>query len=105
MKEECSCGDKCKCSCSDKCSCKKDYCNEKDCCCGSDFLILADDAYMELLKERIKEEIQKHKGEEINKLAEIISKANGKRWKYKIKTKLNKEDYKEDLMKYFEHKD
>lgn len=77
----CNCG--CGCSCSDK------------------FLKLADEAWMEVLKEKIKCQIIAHKSEQMDKLAEVIAKANGEKWKHKIASKTKNNDYKDTLKEFF----
>lgn len=52
-----------------------------------EFLCLADCAWMECLKEKIKDHIKKQDGEHLDKLAEIITEANKKRWKNKMNKK------------------
>lgn len=74
---------------------------EEDCNCGEKFLELADEAWKEVLKEKIKAKIVAHKGEHIEKLAEIVAKANGEKWKTIISAKMKCHDFKENLKDYF----
>lgn len=78
---------------------------EKGCTCSEDFLKLADEAWMEVLKEKIKAEIKKEKDCELNKLAEIIAKANCEKWKHKIGLKMKNEEYKNEIKEFFSSKD
>lgn len=102
------------CSNTEKCCCKYSELNEgdctsphhgKDCCCSEKFLKLADEAWMEVLKEKIKDEIRKEKECGLIKLAEIIAKANSEKWKHKIGLKMKRENYKDTLKEYFSEKD
>lgn len=80
---DCNCGCGCDCGCSDK------------------FLSLADEAWMEVLKEKIKCKIIEHKSEHMDKLAELIAKANGERWKNKISSKTKSNEFKDELKAFF----
>lgn len=80
-------GDTCNCGCG--------------CSCSDNFLKLADEAWMEVLKEKIKEKIYAHKGEHMDKLAEMIAKANGEKWKHKIASKTKGSEFKDNLKEFF----
>lgn len=81
------------CSCGSNCSC--------GCGCSDKFLKIADEAWMEVLKEKIKDKILAHKGEHIDKLAEIIAKANGEKWRNKISAKTKGNEFKDSLKEFF----
>lgn len=74
---------------------------EEGCHCTDKFLEIADEAWMEVLKEKIKAKIIAHKGEHMDKLAGIIAKANGERWKNKISAKTNGNEFKDSLKEFF----
>ena len=78
---------------------------EEHCHCKEKFLKFADEAWAELLKDKIKANIEKEHGEHITKLAEIVSKANGEKWKHKISIKVKKEEYENSLKEFFASKD
>lgn len=93
-----------KCSCSGKCGCQCCCCSGKSCGCGchqgkyaDQLLKLADDAWMEVLKEKIKEEIRLNGGEQIAQLAKLVSSANHARWKDKMQTKRDHEEFENNL--------
>jgi len=48
---------------------------------------------MELLKEKIKEDIRQNGGDQINQLAKLVSTANHERWKEKMQSKKVCEDF------------
>ena len=74
----------------------------KECCDWSEkFLKFADEAWKELLQEKIKAIIEKEHGSHLEKLAEILAKANKERWEYKITAKMKHKEYKETLKEYF----
>lgn len=78
---------KCQCSCHQGCSCGG--------CCEQQalkLLALADEAWLEVLKERIKDIIASHDSK-IEEMAQIIAQANRERWHDKIDQKLNKDEY------------
>ncbi len=100
----CCCEESC-CS----CCCEEQICESEDEneCKGAKLLELADEAWMELLKEKIKEHIlaNDHK---LDELAKIVSEANHKRWNHKMKqAKCDSEhdqccdDYQDKLCKLF----
>lgn len=102
---QCSCG----CGCGRGCSCgcgsnlHHHHHSEDGCGCAENFLKIADEAWVELLKEKIKAKIIAKKGEHIEKLAEIIAKANGEKWKTKLSGKTHCNEYKETLKEFFTH--
>lgn len=71
------------------------------CHCTEKFLEIADLAWMEVLKDKIKAQILAHKGEHMDKLAELIAKANGERWKNKISSKTKGNEFKDELKDFF----
>lgn len=104
MSHEChqdSCSHECHttgcCSCSPKhhhCGCE---CHTHHCKYSDDLLGLADEAWMEVVKDKIKEEIIQHSGKHISNLAKIVAEANHARWNYKLSEKKNQEEYEEQL--------
>lgn len=74
---------------------------EEGCKCAEKFLEIADEAWKEVLKEKIKAKIIAKKGEHIEKLAEIIAMANGQKWKSKISAKKNCHEFKDSLKEFF----
>ena len=100
-KESCKCGEHCKCS--DKVNHQHEH-HEEHCHCEEKFLKLADEAWMELLKEKIKAKVEKKQGENLEKLAEIVAEANAEKWKHKITIKMKCEDYKNTLKDFFTSK-
>ncbi len=74
-----------------------DYCEEK-------FLSLANEAWIEVLKEKIKAEIDKTQGESLVKLAKIISNTHAEKWKHKTLINLKCEEYKDILKEFFASK-
>ena len=81
-----------------RCNCHKKhkYCHQ--------LLELADDAWMEVLKEEIKKEIVKNSGAHLKKMAELVTKTNHKRWTEKIEEKHNIEVFEEELRNLMFHK-
>lgn len=75
--------------------------SEGSCHCAEKFLEIADEAWKEVLKEKIKEKIVAKKGEHIEKLAEIIATANGEKWKHKISAKTKNNEFKDSLKELF----
>jgi hypothetical protein len=94
-----------KCGCCTKCGCASKGGCQSGCGCGcqschchqekyaDQLLRLADDAWMEILKEKIKEEIRLNGGEQLTQLAKLVSTANHARWKDKMQGKKDHEDF------------
>jgi len=98
--DSCSCG--CGCGCGSGCRCGEHHHHHEDGCnCAETFLTIADEAWAEVLKDKIKEQIIAHKGEHMEKLAEMIAKANGEKWKHKIASKMKCGKFKDDLKDFF----
>jgi len=83
------------------------HCNDSSCCschhcdCGchheekySDTLLdLADEAWMEILKEKIKEEIRLMSGDNLTEMAKLVATSNHARWQDKMEQKKDVEDF------------
>jgi hypothetical protein len=121
--QSCSCGS---CACQSKgcsCSCHHSHCpychKAADCGChhghgktcgckhcehhryAERFLELADQAWMELLKEKIKEQIQSQ-SQNMDELARLIAEANREHWHKKMEDKQCCGSYEENLKNFFE---
>lgn len=100
---ECSCGcgseSGCKCGCGSHHHHHHD--NENECHCAEKFLRIADDAWIEVLKDKIKEKIIAKKGDHIDKLAEMVATANGEKWKHVISAKTKCHKFKDNLKEFF----
>lgn len=62
---------------------------------------LADEAWMELLKKKIQDQIEATSGKELNSLAKIVSQANHTKWKNKSGSYRSKEEFHEKLKAFF----
>lgn len=85
----------------DKSNChdsKAAECAEKssgqECNLHEKLLCLADEAWKEVLKEKIKEEIEKTSGAKLSALAKVVAEANGRKWQWMIQSKKACEEYK-----------
>lgn len=83
------------------CNCS---CHSCTCCCqhhqgkyADELLKLADQAWMEVLKEKIKEEIKQHSGDHLSQTAKLVAGANHVRWKEKLQSKKDLQDYEDQL--------
>lgn len=93
----CGCQHSCGCSCHQKGSCG----SQQSCESNADkFLALADQAWMEVLKEKIKENI-KANSKHLDELAGLIAEANHERWKKKIDAKSCCGSFEEKLKSFF----
>lgn len=106
----CGCQAKgCSCHCHHSCGCGQGSCGcqSKGCGCKhcqgnytEKFLELADHAWMELLKEKIKGHIQSQ-AKNMDELARLISEANHERWQKKIEDKQCCGSFEEKLKDFF----
>lgn len=79
-------------------SCVTTQKTDGDCCNFHETLLaLADDAWMELLKEKIKIEIEKSGGQHMDKIAKLVADANCAKWGNMIHAKVKCDEYKENL--------
>lgn len=62
-------------------------------------LALADEAWMEVLKEKIKDQIRSTSSAHLDALAKLVSETNHNRWKHKMEGKSNTEDFEANLQK------
>lgn len=94
----------CSCCGHHECSCKQGHAHEHD---HADFsqqlLEMADAAWMEVLKDKMKEHIKKSSGEQLDQLAGIVAEANKVRWKNKMANHKVCSDYKERIHGFFWH--
>ena len=67
------------------------------------FLGLADEAWQEVLKDKIKEYILKTQNDRMDKLAKIVAEGNHHRWINKMEKKQGCHDFMEEPCKFFEH--
>lgn len=87
-----------------------DHCHDDNCCghCECDghhhnekfskqLLELADDAWMEVLKEEIVNEIRRTSGDHLKKMAKLVNETNHERWKELLSEKKGLEDFEEKL--------
>lgn len=100
--QSCSCCGKGECCGSSSCQCSS--CLSK--CHGHDsfakeLLKLADEAWMEVLKDKIKEQIQKANGADLDNLAKLVSDSNGNRWKHKMGAQKANQDFESKLNGFF----
>ncbi len=77
-----------------------EHSHDEECCYTQSFLELADEAWMEVLKDKIKEHIITH-DHKIDKLAAIIAEANHERWRKKMENESCNENYKQKLHDLF----
>ncbi len=86
------------------CSCCKDHHHHDEAChFHEELLELADDAWMELLKEKIKAQIQAVSGSHLDELAKLVNETNHARWHNIFAEKRNEESYKERLHNFFQN--
>lgn len=72
-----------------------------ECCCDmpEKLLQLADEAWREVLKEKIKKEIADTCGESLDEIAKLVTETNCAKWQHMIAGKVHCEEYKANLKK------
>lgn len=95
------CGYGCGCGCGEHHASAESYEQKGSCCCAEKFLEIADEAWKEVLKEKIKTKILEKKGDHMDQLADLIATINGEKWKHKISARLKSDEYKEKLKEFF----
>lgn len=91
------------CSCQESqcsCPCHESSCEEE---CGKEefFLSVADEAWTEVLKDKIKEHILSTQDDRMTELAKIVAEANGARWRNKMEKKQGCMMFDEQLARFF----
>jgi hypothetical protein len=67
------------------------------------FLALADEAWEEVLKDKIKEYILQTQNDPMLKLAKLVAEGNHQRWRTKMEKRQNSKDFMEEICKFFDH--
>ncbi|MBS0622882.1 MAG: hypothetical protein JSR80_08025 [Verrucomicrobia bacterium] len=86
------------------CCPEKKECHEKEeyeCDFSSWLLEVADEAWTEVLKEKIKEYILSTQEDRMTELAKIVAEANDHRWKHRMEKNHCCMDFKEKLSRFF----
>jgi hypothetical protein len=94
--QESCCEEQSKCSCS--CHQSSQNCSK---CYSEELLALADEAWTELVKAKIKKQIEAHSGEHLEELAKIVSDANHERWQHILAGKQVRNEYQVELGNFF----
>jgi hypothetical protein len=66
-------------------------------------LEMADEAWMEILKDKIKSKILESSGAHLDQLAKLVSDSNKERWKHKIAGNAVANDYRDKFSEFFDH--
>ncbi len=93
QQQEC-CDSSCKCSCHKECD---DHCDF-----SKQLLQMADDAWMCVLKEKIREHVKASCDKHLDELAKIVAEANGGRWKRKLSGQKACDDFEEKVHNFFQ---
>ena len=70
---------------------------------ASQLLQLADEAWMEVLKEKIKAQVIKGSGAHLDKLAKLVADGNKDRWRLKLGAQKGCDDFHEKVAEFFRH--
>jgi len=85
------------CESEEKCSCTTKPSKEGECNMPEKLLCLADEAWYEVLKEKMKAEIIKSCGDNLDKIAKTVTEANGAKWAHMVNGKVKCEEYKRTI--------
>ena len=80
------------------CESKQKPTGDENCHMPERLLELADEAWAEVVKDKIKAKILAKSGDKLDKLAELVAETNGKKWQQKLTAKQNCSDYRQSLM-------
>lgn len=86
----------CDCCCHRTCDCPCHHAKGKY---ADQLLEMADSAWMEVIKDLVKEEIMKQSSDHIKKLAKLVAQSNQKRWTEKLAEKRAHQEFEEQLNK------
>lgn len=99
--------------------CEHDSCkSEKDCACcngtcshhhhhhhtqdfAHELLEMADEAWMEVLKEKIMQQIESSDGKHLDELAKLVCDSNKTRWKNKLGANKSVSEFREKISEHF----
>ena len=73
----------------------------EECNMPEKMICMADEAWCEVLKAKMKAEIEASCGEQLTQLAKLVTTTNGKRWQFKMQMKQGCEDFKKKLCEFF----
>ena len=87
----------------ESCNTNNSNCNSSnDCCDLPERLIgLADEAWFEVVKDKLKKEIESSCGEKLDQLAKIVADANCAKWAHEVQGKVKCEEYKGAIKQLF----
>jgi hypothetical protein len=94
----------------ESCSLGEGSCDVKGHSCSSEhehenfaeeLLQLADEAWMDVLRCKVKDKIKENSGDHLDQLAAIIAEGNHNRWKIKMSAKQNINDFKSKMRDFF----
>lgn len=89
--------------CNSSCQCPCHHHHEEDChqhesgSFADQLLHLADEAWMEVLKEKIKKDIETKEGSQLDELAKLITQSNHQRWIAKMEEKKTGTEFQSQL--------
>ena len=74
------------------------HASEGECCNAPEKLLcLADEAWKEVLKDKIKQEIEKNSGAKLDALAKLVANANQQKWAHLIEGKQKCDSFKDQV--------
>lgn len=85
-------------------------CCQKKCSChdhnefAKQLIQMADAAWMEVLQDKIKKEIEKTNGSHLDQLAKLVAESNHERWKNKMAQKDAGDNYEDKISEFFRRK-
>lgn len=81
---------------------KAQHGGDSECCnMPEKLLCLADEAWKEVVKDKIKQEIEKNSGAKLDALAKLVAEANHKKWTHLIEGKQKCDQFKDQVKEAF----
>ncbi len=71
---------------------------------SSQLIELADQAWMEVLKDKIRNHVEKTAGKHLDELAKFVAETNNHRWKMKLQADKACKDFKQHISDFFQKK-
>lgn len=101
-----------------ECACCNSGHHQQECCCkchehhhdgeqgdfAKQLLELADEAWMEVLYDKIKKKVETTNGAKLDQLAQIVADANNARWEAKLSKEKRCDEYEDKIAHFFMNK-
>lgn len=97
-------GESCNCGCHDEscaCECHKHHHHHEHEDFAHELIEMADEAWMEVLREKIKKQVEASSGKNLDQLAKLVAEANQSRWKSKLALNKAANNFRDKVSDFF----